>query len=152
MPKSYPGEEKDEDERKSGATKQSKNDLEATIMMMLKKHMAGGDKSKKGPCKIHSTNGHDKNNKKKFSTIGNYKKKTGRNSQGHKRKTEGAKKCESLFHGVEGPMASTVLTQFHVNKGLKVFGEKGVGAIRKELQQIHYVKVSCVSFFGFFSF
>ena len=34
-------------------------------------------------------------------------------------------------------MVSTILTQYHVSKGLKIFGEKGVASVLKELRQLH---------------
>ena len=34
-------------------------------------------------------------------------------------------------------MVSTILTQFHVSKGLKVYGEKGVNTVLQKLQQLH---------------
>eukprot|EP00957_Ditylum_brightwellii_P001556 121820-Ditylum_brightwellii.AAC.1 len=35
------------------------------------------------------------------------------------------------------PMVATLLTQYHVSKGLKVFGQKGADAVLKELKQLH---------------
>ena len=34
-------------------------------------------------------------------------------------------------------MVSTILTQYHVSKGLKIYGEKGVDTVLKELRQLH---------------
>ena len=34
-------------------------------------------------------------------------------------------------------LVTTILTQYHVSKGLKVFGDLGVAAILKELKQLH---------------
>ena len=34
-------------------------------------------------------------------------------------------------------IVTTVLTQYHVSKGIKVFGEKGVDAVLAELKQLH---------------
>ena len=39
---------------------------------------------------------------------------------------------------LKNEMVSTILTQYHVSKGLKIFGEKGVDAVLKELRQLHY--------------
>eukprot|EP00957_Ditylum_brightwellii_P124595 9496180-Ditylum_brightwellii.AAC.1 len=38
---------------------------------------------------------------------------------------------------LKGEMVSTILTQYHVSKGLKIFGKKGVDAVLKELRQLH---------------
>eukprot|EP00957_Ditylum_brightwellii_P102200 7790610-Ditylum_brightwellii.AAC.1 len=35
------------------------------------------------------------------------------------------------------PTVATLLTQYHVSKGLKVFGQKGADAVLKELKQLH---------------
>ena len=35
----------------------------------------------------------------------------------------------------------TILTQYSIKKGLKVFGKKGKSEVRKELQQLHYCGV-----------
>ena len=35
------------------------------------------------------------------------------------------------------PLDVTILTQYHVSKGLKVFGESGVMEVLKDLKQIH---------------
>ena len=35
------------------------------------------------------------------------------------------------------PLITTILTQYHVSKGIKVFGEFGVAAVLKELKQLH---------------
>ena len=35
------------------------------------------------------------------------------------------------------PLVTSILTQYHMSKGLKVFGEPGVEVIRKELEQLH---------------
>lgn len=34
-------------------------------------------------------------------------------------------------------MVSTILTQYHISKGLKIYSEKGVDAVLKELRQLH---------------
>ena len=34
-------------------------------------------------------------------------------------------------------VVTTILTQYHVSKGLKVFGDEGVQAVLKELRQLH---------------
>ena len=41
---------------------------------------------------------------------------------------------DSLMHN---PLITTILTQYHVYKGLKVFDESGVEAVLKELKQLH---------------
>ena len=38
---------------------------------------------------------------------------------------------------MRNPLITTILTQYHVSKGLKVFGEPGVTAVLKELKQLH---------------
>ena len=38
---------------------------------------------------------------------------------------------------LKSDMVSTVLTQYHVSKGLQIFGERGVDAVLKELRQLH---------------
>ena len=35
----------------------------------------------------------------------------------------------------------TILTQYNINQGLKVFGKKGESAVRKDLQQFHHHRV-----------
>eukprot|EP00957_Ditylum_brightwellii_P160492 12217644-Ditylum_brightwellii.AAC.1 len=35
------------------------------------------------------------------------------------------------------PVESSILTQYHVSKGLKVFGKEGTGAVMSELKQLH---------------
>ena len=35
------------------------------------------------------------------------------------------------------PLITTILTQYHVSKGLKLFGEPGVADVLKELKQLH---------------
>ena len=35
------------------------------------------------------------------------------------------------------PLVTTILNQYHVYKGIKVFGEHGVAAVLKELKQLH---------------
>ena len=39
---------------------------------------------------------------------------------------------------MRNPLITTIITQYHVSKGLKVFGEPGVTAVLKELKQLHY--------------
>ena len=34
-------------------------------------------------------------------------------------------------------VVTTVLTQYHVSKGIKVFGQEGIDAVLKELKQLH---------------
>ena len=38
-------------------------------------------------------------------------------------------------------LVGIVMTQYHVQKGLKVFGEAGAIGVRKELQQLHDRKI-----------
>ena len=38
-------------------------------------------------------------------------------------------------------VVSTVLSQYHISKGLKIFGGKGVGAVLKELRQLQEIMV-----------
>lgn len=38
-------------------------------------------------------------------------------------------------------IVTTILTQYHVSKGLKIFGDEGVKAVLKELQQLHDILV-----------
>ena len=38
---------------------------------------------------------------------------------------------------MRNPLITTILTQYHVSKRLKVFGEPGVAAFLKELKQLH---------------
>ena len=38
---------------------------------------------------------------------------------------------------MRNPLVTTILTQYHVSKGLKVFNEPRVTAILKELKQLH---------------
>ena len=35
------------------------------------------------------------------------------------------------------PLVTTILTQYHMSKGLKVFGEPGLAAFLKELKKLH---------------
>jgi hypothetical protein len=42
-----------------------------------------------------------------------------------------------MKQAVEEPLAETMLTQYSVKKGLKVFGKAGADAVVKELQQLH---------------
>ena len=48
-------------------------------------------------------------------------------------------------------MVSTILTQYHVSKGFKIYGEKGVDAVLKELQQLHNRMVIEPPFFKYMS-
>ena len=38
---------------------------------------------------------------------------------------------------MRNPLITTILTQYHVSKGLKVFGEPRVASVLKELKQLH---------------
>ena len=38
---------------------------------------------------------------------------------------------------MRNPLITTIITQYHVSKQLKVFGEPGVAAFLKELKQLH---------------
>ena len=38
---------------------------------------------------------------------------------------------------IHNPLTTTIITQYHVSKGLEVFGDTGVSAILKELKQLH---------------
>ena len=38
---------------------------------------------------------------------------------------------------LKNEIVSTILTQYHVSKGLKIYEERGVGAVLKELRQLH---------------
>ena len=38
---------------------------------------------------------------------------------------------------MRNPLITTILAQYHVSKGLKVFGEIGVAAVLKKLKQLH---------------
>ena len=38
---------------------------------------------------------------------------------------------------MRNPLVKTILTQYHVSKVLKVFGEPGVAAVLKELKKLH---------------
>ena len=38
---------------------------------------------------------------------------------------------------MSNPMVTTILTQYHVSKGLTLFGEPRVAAVLKELKQLH---------------
>ena len=38
---------------------------------------------------------------------------------------------------LKSKIVSTILSQYHVSKGLKIYGEKGVDAVLKELRQLH---------------
>ena len=42
--------------------------------------------------------------------------------------------------GLQQALVGVVMTQYHVQKGLKVFGEAGADGVRKELQQLHDCK------------
>ena len=42
---------------------------------------------------------------------------------------------------VRNPLITVILTQYHVSKGLKVFGKTGVAAVLKELKQLHDIMV-----------
>ena len=43
--------------------------------------------------------------------------------------------------GLQQALVGVVMTQYHVQKGLKVFGEAGADGVRKELQQLHDCKI-----------
>ena len=43
--------------------------------------------------------------------------------------------------GLQKALVGVVMTQYHVQKGLRVFGEAGVVGVRKELQQLHDCKI-----------
>ena len=43
--------------------------------------------------------------------------------------------------GLQQALIGVVMTQYHVQKGLRVFGEVGVDGVRKELQQLHDHKI-----------
>ena len=43
--------------------------------------------------------------------------------------------------GLQQALIGVVMTQYHVQKGLKVFGEAGADGVRKELQQLHNHKI-----------
>ena len=43
--------------------------------------------------------------------------------------------------GLQQALVGVVMTQYHVQKGLKVFGEAGGDRVRKELQQLHDHKI-----------
>ena len=47
--------------------------------------------------------------------------------------------CRPNLHDnvMRNPPVTTILTQYHVSKGLKLFGEPGVAAVLKELKQLH---------------
>ena len=47
--------------------------------------------------------------------------------------------CGPIQHNnvMHNPLITTILTQYHVSKGLKVFGETRVAAVLKELKQLH---------------
>ena len=38
---------------------------------------------------------------------------------------------------MRNPLVTNILTQYHVSKGLKVFGEPGVSTVLKEIKQLH---------------
>ena len=38
---------------------------------------------------------------------------------------------------MRNPLITTILTQYHMSKGIKVFGEPGVAAVLKDLKQLH---------------
>ena len=38
---------------------------------------------------------------------------------------------------LKSDMVSTILTQYHISKGLKLYGKKGVNAVLQELKQLH---------------
>ena len=38
---------------------------------------------------------------------------------------------------ISNTVVSAILTQYHVSKGLKVFGQKGANAVLQELKQLH---------------
>ena len=38
---------------------------------------------------------------------------------------------------LRNPLITMILTQYHVSKGLKVFGEPGVSSVLKKLKQLH---------------
>ena len=42
---------------------------------------------------------------------------------------------------MRNPLITTMLTQYHVSKGLKVFGEPGVATVLKEINQLHDIMV-----------
>ena len=42
---------------------------------------------------------------------------------------------------MKDPMVATVLTQYHVSKGIKVFGDPGIEAVTKEIKQLHEMLV-----------
>ena len=43
--------------------------------------------------------------------------------------------------GLQQALIGVVMTQYHEQKGLKVFGEAGADGVRKELQQLHNHKI-----------
>ena len=38
---------------------------------------------------------------------------------------------------MRNPLITTILAQYHMSKGLKVFGEPGVASVLKEIKQLH---------------
>eukprot|EP00957_Ditylum_brightwellii_P003680 278978-Ditylum_brightwellii.AAC.1 len=41
-------------------------------------------------------------------------------------------------HGLENdPINHAIMTQYHMSKGLKIFGRKGIEAVMNELKQLH---------------
>ena len=42
---------------------------------------------------------------------------------------------------MRNPLITTILTKYHVSKGLKFFGESGVASVLKELKQLHDIMV-----------
>ena len=48
-------------------------------------------------------------------------------------------RCSPSQHDkvIRNPLITTVLTQYHVSKGLEVIGEPGVSAVLKKLNQLH---------------
>ena len=38
---------------------------------------------------------------------------------------------------MQNPLITTILTQYHVSKGLKVFGEPLVASVLEDLKQLH---------------
>ena len=56
-------------------------------------------------------------------------------------KQEYMKKLMLQWSFQETDLGSTMMTQYHVSKGLKVFGNNGVKAVSKEMKQLHDIKV-----------
>jgi hypothetical protein len=49
--------------------------------------------------------------------------------------------CKPPYQGSQNILQAVALTQYHVKKGLKVFGKKGADAVLSELQQVHDLEV-----------